>query len=322
MINHYITWWNVENLFDIDDAPADRRPADIARKLHVNLTGWNQQLLDRKIRNLAHVIHQINDGLGPDILGICEVENAHVLNLLAKAMHTTSRKYKLIHHDTRDNRGIDVAFIYDGNKYQFNKKEFFHHEVIKRYATREIIQATLITENKNELILLGNHWPSRSGSQYASEPYRIIAGETLSYFIERIQHIKGENAAILVMGDFNDEPFNRSLTDYALSVSEKERVIKGKNPYLLNMMWPILGSRRGSYVYDGKPMVLDQFLAAKGIVAPWGRFSIKETARLEIFPGMIKGSYHKPVRFGIARPNKNGYSDHLPVSVVVEEKDG
>ena len=321
MTPHYISWWNLENLFDEKDAPLERRPADLARKIKADLKHWTPDVLAKKIENLAKVISQINDGNGPDILGVCEVENAHVLKLLLTAIDT-GRNYDLIHHNMSDKRGIDVAFIYDKDKYEFKSEEFFHHTVVKRYPTREIVQATLISkETNNEIILVGNHWPSRSAGQFESEPYRIITGETLSYFIERIQEIKGDDAAIVVMGDFNDEPYNRSLTDYALSVMDRDKVVYGRNPYLYNLMWPLLGERKASYVFSGMPMMIDQLLVSKGIAKKSGLFEIDEKkVRLEIFDGMVSGRYDTPVRFGQEKPNLKGYSDHLPVSFVLGEK--
>jgi hypothetical protein len=99
----------------------------------------------------------------------------------------------------------------------------FSHFIVKSEATRDILQTNFITKNsirKRRLVLVGNHWPSRSGGQYESEPYRIVAGETLSYFHKRILEENSEedtnnnnngDISILVMGDFNDEPFDRSV---------------------------------------------------------------------------------------------------------------
>ncbi|MEQ9466123.1 MAG: hypothetical protein RLN88_01855 [Ekhidna sp.] len=322
MITHYISWWNLENLFDEQNAPFSRRPEDLARKIKADLKNWTPEVLAKKIEKLAWVISQMNDGDGPDILGVCEVENAHVLNLLKSQINST-RDYRLIHHDMSDNRGIDVAFIYDHNKYEFLENEFFNHTVVKRYPTREIVQATVKSRaTGNELILVGNHWPSRSGGQYESEPYRIITGETLSYFIERIQQVKGDEAAIVVMGDFNDEPFNRSLTDYAQSVMDRDKVVYGRNPYLYNLMWPLLGIRRASYVYGGTPMMIDQFMVAKGIAKKSGKYSLDENmVSLEVFDGMVSGRYDTPVRFGQEDLDFDGFSDHLPISFILGEKD-
>ncbi|MEP5613642.1 MAG: endonuclease/exonuclease/phosphatase family protein [Cyclobacteriaceae bacterium] len=321
MENHYISWWNLENLFDLRDAPIERRPDDLKRKIKADLKNWTTQILNRKIKNLAWVIDQLNEGEGPDILGVCEVENAHVLQQLIDKI-SISKSYGLIHHNMKDKRGIDVAFIFNKDKYEFVKQEFFHHSVIKRYPTREIVQATLkIKSSGTELILVGNHWPSRSAGQYESEPYRIITGETLSYFIERIQEVKGDDAAIVVMGDFNDDPFCRSLTDYALSVIDRGKVVYGRNPYLYNLMWPLLGQRKASYVYGGTPMMIDQFMVSKGIAKKSGKFSLDEdTVKLEVFDGMVSGRYDTPIRFGQEKPNLEGFSDHLPISFVLGEK--
>jgi len=321
MTTHYITWWNVENLFDIKDAPLERRPEDIKRKIKADLSNWTQIVLDQKISNLAQVIEKINQGEGPDILGVCEIENKHVLELLIQKINLPNRDYKIIHHDMSDKRGIDVAFIYDGEKYNFDPNNFFHHTIVKRYPTRELVQATLTTAAGNELILVGNHWPARSSGQYKTEPYRIIAGETLSYFVHRIREIKGKDAAIIAMGDFNDQPFDRSVTEYALSVMDRDKVVNGTNPYLYNLMWPLLGKRRASYVYSGVPNMLDQFMVSKGIVKKSGKFVLEDDcAKLEEFEGMTSGDYKKPVRFGQKNPNLNGYSDHLPISFTFKEK--
>ncbi|MEQ8626562.1 endonuclease/exonuclease/phosphatase family protein [Ekhidna sp.] len=321
MTSHYISWWNLENLFDVKDAPTSRRPDDLARKIKADLKNWTSDVLTKKIEKLAWVISQMNASTGPDIMGVCEVENAHVLQLLLDALNT-NRNYGLIHHDMGDKRGIDVAFIYDKDKFDFNTDEFFHHTVVKRYPTREIVQATVVNKSSgNEIVLIGNHWPSRSAGQYESEPYRIITGETLSYFIERIQEIKGDDAAIVVMGDFNDDPYNRSLTDYALSVMDRDKVVYGRNPYLYNMMWPLLGQRKASYVYGGVPMMIDQFMVSKGIAKKSGKFSLDEKkVKLEIFEGMVSGRYDTPVRFGQEKPDFDGFSDHLPISFVLDEK--
>ncbi len=325
MENHFIAWWNVENLFDVKDAPRERRPESIKRKIQADLTNWTASVLSKKTDNLASVIKQMNSGNGPDIMGVCEIENRYVLELLFGKVKIASRDYKLIHHDMSDNRGIDVAFIYDANKYQYDEQNFFHHTVVKRYPTRELVQATLTTQMGNELVLVGNHWPSRSGGQYGSEPYRIIAAETLSYFIQRIQEVKkeemGEDAAIIVMGDFNDEPFDRSLTQYALSVRDRNKIVRGSNPYLYNLMWPIMGQRRASYVYGGRPIMLDQFMVSKGIAKKSGKYNLDEyKVRLEQYDRMVSGSYNTPVRFGQKKPVLDGFSDHLPISMVLGEK--
>ncbi len=201
----------------------------------------------------------------------------------------------------------------------------FSYEVLKRSATRDILQANFVTSKGTELIVIGNHWPSRSAGQYKSDPYRMMAGETLSYWLKRIQEVKGSRAAVLVMGDFNDEPHSRSLTEYALSTIIRNKVVYGRNPYLYNLMWPLLGTRQASYVFNSEPLMIDQILISKGIALKSGEFMLDDDAiKIEVFPGMTKGRYDAPVRFG--RPsskktyNPDGFSDHLPISVKLTEK--
>ena len=170
----------------------------------------------------------MNNNTGPDILGICEIENRPVVEKLVSSLASLSNHdYKIIHADTQDERGIDVALIYDGEKFdiekdpQTGKELVLSHFILKRVATRDILQVNFKTKTSgNRLVLIGNHWSSRRGGQYESEPYRIVAGETLSYFHQRIleeNQDEHDGTAILVMGDFNDEPFNRSITEYALA---------------------------------------------------------------------------------------------------------
>ncbi len=211
----------------------------------------------------------------------------------------------------------------------------FSYFIVKREATRDILQVNFKTKPLgNRLVLIGNHWPSRGGGQYESEPYRIVAGETLSYFHTRIleenkeeEDFEGEeeeqNTPILVMGDFNDEPFNRSITDYALATTSILKVKLSKEaPRLYNLMWPIMAKGVGTFYFNNFPNFLDQFMVSKGIILG-KKIRVKENStEIIAFPEMVKGEYKAPIKFG--RPsnnslNENGFSDHLPISVMLEE---
>ena len=183
MPDYYVAFWNVENLFDEENSP--RRTEKLERTLRGELRAWSREVLDRKIQQLASIIRQMNGGKGPDLLGVCEIENEFVLDLLVSALGSLNRDYRIAHADTSDLRGIDVAFIYDGAL--FTNEAQFSHVIVKRFATRELFQVNFRTTGNKLLVVIGNHWPARSGGQYESEPYRIIAGETLAYFHERIR---------------------------------------------------------------------------------------------------------------------------------------
>ncbi|PKN48131.1 MAG: endonuclease/exonuclease/phosphatase [Deltaproteobacteria bacterium HGW-Deltaproteobacteria-17] len=310
----YLAFWNLENLFDTETAP---RPEKLQKVIGKDLAGWDEDLLALKLAQLAKVICAMNNGAGPDILGVCEVENVNVLHRLCEAIHSAGgRTYKVAHADTGDNRGIDVAFLYDPKVAKTSKKEWFQHWVVKRYATRELFQVNFSVGDK-KLVLIGNHWPSRSAGQYESEPFRIIAGETLAYWVERIHEEQGDDVGIVVMGDFNDEPFNRSLNEYALGTSDPAQVLAGKNHYLLNLMWPLCGAGQGSLLYNGRWNMLDQILVSRGIVAGSSGWTVDGGATIEGRPMIEKKKGSGPRRFGMGKGKVDvkGFSDHFPVGV-------
>lgn len=318
-----IAFWNLENLFDIENSP--RRTDKLKRALGDELKGWTQAILDTKINQLASIIVKLNGGKGPDILGVCEVENKYVMEKLVQALSSLGRTYGIEHHDTKDERGIDVGFIFDSTL--FSVEAQFFHVVMRRTATREIFQVNFKTPKNRRLVLVGNHWPSRSGgSKFDSEGYRAIAGETLAYFHQRILEECGTDTPVLAMGDFNDEPFDRSLVDYALSLRSLKKVVNARTvAYFLNLMWPVVGQGKGSLYYDNLPNVFDQFLANENLLKRGVPIRLlTESAAIADFAEMTDtGAYPKPIPFG--RPsstlNKKGFSDHFPVVVTLEEAD-
>ena len=320
MTEYYIAWWNPENLFDVENST--QRPDWLKKRLKRELAGWKQEVLEKKISQLSKIISKMNNCNGPDILGVCEVENKPVIDLLINSLSPLDRNYKVVHHDTSDLRGIDIAFIYDRNKFKFEQQ--FFHVILKRSATRDLFQVNFKCPSGRDLILVGNHWPSRSGGALFTEPYRIIAAETLSYWHERILEKKGEDVVVLIMGDFNDEPHSRSMTQYALSTNSKMKVIEATSaPRLYNLMWPLMGKGLGTFYYNNFPYMFDQFLVSKGFIKASTPIKVKpDLVKVERFPEMVKGVYKVPRRFG--RPSKEsydkeGFSDHFPISLVLEE---
>lgn len=321
-MQHHILWWNCENLFDVEQSK--KRPEWVKKAMAADLKGWTKKLLDQKIKNLTSIIARTNDGKGPDILGVCEIENEVVLQLLSASLKKVlKRDYKVLHKDTKDERGIDVAFLYDKAKYTDDGK-LFSLEIMKRTATRDLVQVHLKTKHKNELVLIGNHWPSRMGGQYESEPYRIMVAESLSYWIERIHQERGEDPSIVLMGDFNDNPFDRSITNYLLGTGNVERVKNARNHVLFNPMYSFLDQGIGTHVFGSEQNLLDQFMLSKSLLMPKGKFSYK-SCRIVWFDGMTSGEYKTPVRFGLPKGNEKknintkGYSDHLPIEMILEE---
>ena len=332
MAKHFLAWWNLENLFDVENS-ADRIPW-LQKELAKYLKGWDAAVLNKKISNLCSVIKRLNDSKGPDLMGFCELENKKVVQMLAGNLSTaTGRIYDVVHVEMNDHRGIDIAFMYDTALYT-PEPEIFSHQIMKRTGTRDLLQVNFtVNRSGRKLFLIGNHWPSRSGGQYQSEPFRMMVGENLSYWVRRIMELRGENEAIVVMGDLNDEPFNRSVSEYALGVTDVNIIENAAKPtlpdtvhkpYLLNLMYPFLGQNRGTFLFGNQKNLLDQFLVSRGLVIGAGSFKVNEVNIVDYMPELVKGEYKKPVSFGApsnARSyNPNGFSDHLPIHLILEEK--
>lgn len=322
---YYICWWNLENLFDEEDSP--RRSEKVARALGTSIRGWTPALRDRKIDQLASVVAQMDAGAGPDLLGVCEVENEFVVQAFADAVNARlpGRNYSVVHADTTDQRGIDIAFLFDPARFEAPVGERFQHVVMRRTATREIFQVNFRTTRGRTWAVFGNHWPSRSGGQAESAPYRAIAGETLAYFHERVLDVHGAATPALAMGDFNDEPPDPSLTQHALSTRQRQKVLAASSPRLWNLMWDLLGSGDGSFYFDNFANVLDQFLISKNMTDEAAPIrAVDGSVQLLRFPGMTApGIYPRPVPFGgMGRPvNRDGFSDHFPIAMLVHEDD-
>jgi exonuclease III len=313
----YCAWWNLENLFDTEDAA---RTDKLKKSIGKDLVGWTAEILDKKLSRLAEIINKMNDDKGPDIIGVAEVENKEVLMKLKNKLNRNT--YAIVHADSKDERGIDVAFIYDNGL--FEAKETFFHCVMRRNATRDIVQANMkYRKNNSDIVLIGNHWPSRTAGAYESEPYRIMAGETLAYFHERIYEELNDNVPVIVMGDFNDNPYNRSIIEYALSIHSKEKIKNAKETkYFYNLMWELLAKGEGTYFYSGFDL-LDQFLISGNIILDKTFISIDEqSCRIIKIPAMMKDG--KPIKFGKPKDkagvNENGYSDHFPIAVTLNVK--
>lgn len=197
---------------------------------------------------------------------------------------------------------------------------------MRRNATREIVQVNFKTNKNRTWAVFGNHWPSRSGGQFESAGYRHIAGETLSFFHQRVLEVHGPTTPILAMGDFNDEPFDTSLVVHALSARQAQRVTGADIPRLWNLSWALLGDPPdGTFYFDNQPNVLDQFLVNRHMAAE-GSLLRADPASVRIlrFPGTFStGTFAKPKPFGgMGKPVKeDGFSDHFPISMHVIEAD-
>lgn len=321
MALHHIYWWNLENLFDIERSST--RSEFLQKSLKSELKGWTRSILNKKLSNLTSVITQFNNNLGPDILGVCEVESKAVVVELAERMSTAlNRSYTVSHADSEDKRGIDTALIYDKNLYSSDDL-IFTLRITKRNSTRDLLQFHLKTESDNELVIILNHWPSRSGGTFESEPYRIMVAENLAYWVDRIHEEIEGSPSIILMGDFNDNPFDRSLSHYLMGSNNKKGVSYARNNKFYNLMYQFMDKQVGTYVFGSEFNLLDQFLISKSIVSNSTSHPFTyEACNILVMPEIVKGRYNTPIRFGrpSSKLNLEGYSDHLPIELILKER--
>ena len=345
MSEYLVAFWNVENLFGPENH-ADRIDW-VADAVGKDLQGWTSRLYQKKLDQLASIVKQMNDGRGPDILGVCEVEDDHVLGDFATTLnqYLQERNYGVI-HATSDlsSRGIDTAFLFDTKLFTVDRDLVFNHFVMRRTGTRDILQATFQSNSKKELVVMANHWPSRYGGQgpQPSAGFRATAGETLSYWHKRIREEAParDRTPVLVLGDMNDDPWDDSLIFNARATRERGDVERATSERFYNFTWEYLstpatdhkGKQRvleGSLYYNNNGNLFDQILANRPLLDTKNDSHFKVingSAGIIAFPEMV--SHHKgegPIRFGLPKGNatdninEEGFSDHFPIGIRVHE---
>lgn len=339
-MTYCIGFWNLENLFAPENFP-EREPW-IATTVASDLTGWTEALFRRKVSQLATVVTELSNRAGPDILGVCEVENRFALEALVAAVNgrLPARNYGIVHADsTQDHRGIDTAFIFDQNVFTVDPTAVFSHFVMRRTGTRDITQATFRPNTGHELVALCNHWPSRSEGVVESAGFRAIAGETLGYWHERIRQERGDDIPIIAFGDFNDDPFDSSIRYNANSWRERGDVERSRSAKFYNLAWNYLSQQavdhrgnprviHGTLYYRNDGNVFDQIFVNRSLLVGERGLTVQEnSAHIDTIPQMID---HRvgfgPIRFGLpkgnaeANVNTDGFSDHFPVSVTVVDE--
>jgi acid phosphatase len=298
-------FWNVENLFDLDDDPTVEGDEEFTADGPKN---WNQQRLDTKLRNLARIVSRMNSGRGPDVLGLSEVENRKVVQMLVDRLEPLGRQYKIVHQDSPSDRGIDCALIYDSA--QFDLAEAKYH-FVDADNTRDILEATLSREGRTVTVFV-NHWPSRGNP----ETQRFTAADVLRRRVDALLKID-PLADLVIMGDFNDHPEDPSLRSNLSAVLGLEDLDKGD---LFNSSAAdVLNQRTATYVYRDQWQILDQIILSPGMLLPGGvNWGIGST-RSVIF---ADDQLYDPRGPAPPRPSRsftrntfhsNGYSDHLPV---------
>jgi predicted extracellular nuclease len=305
----FIGFWNLENLFDTVDDPSN--PGD-DEYLPTAKSEWDENKFDKKIANLSKIIRSMNDGNGPDVLGVCEVENRYVMEELSNR-YLKDMNFEIVHFDSKDPRGIDVGFFFKKNKFQL-----IHSEKIivpLQGNTRDILY-TVLKFKKDTLHIFVNHWPSRRSGQLESEPRRIKAATTLRNKVDSL-FSKNKKSNIVIMGDFNDMPDNNSILVFLQAIPFECDSLTPEYTYnLYNTAAKKYSQGIGSYFHQGNFNMLDQIIISKGLLDKQeldyecDSFSVISNELNTTRSGKFKGAPFPT--FGSGR-YLGGYSDHFPV---------
>ncbi|MFZ4520362.1 MAG: endonuclease/exonuclease/phosphatase family protein [Bacteroidales bacterium] len=312
-----VAFWNVENLYD---------PYDDTTRLDDEFTSlgakhWNWGRFSTKLNQVAKTLLSIGEWNAPAIVGLCEVENRYVLNKLIYETPLKPWKYRFLHHESPDRRGVDVAMLYRPDKFKIaaSKTISIRFPFDTLAETREILLARGILFNHDTLFVFINHWPSRRGGYLGSQPRRNYVASILRGLIDSIQ-ITQPKANILVMGDFNDEPENESIK---IVLSAKTDSL----PCYDSSMYNLMGirnkkNREGTLKYRDQWSTFDQFMisgallrGSSGIVANPGCVRIIRSSFLleednTYFGDKLNRTYTGPRYHG-------GFSDHLPIQLKI-----
>ena len=306
-----VAFYNVENLFDITDDPL----TEDDEFTPYSAKEWNEERYRDKLDRLAKVLGGIGKGAPPTLIGLSEVENMQVLNDLIQLSPIPDR-YKAVHYDSPDIRGIDVGFLYDSELFTLidHRKYGISFDFDPTVTTRDILYVKGGIKG-DTIHLFVNHWSSRRGGVQASEPKRLEAAKVLRIAVDSV-FMGDKDAKVIIMGDFNDEPNNKSVLETLKA--RPDTALRYLKPFdLCNLMYTLKMQTYGTYNYRGNWNMLDQIIVSGSLIHSKKGVRISETtARIFQQPWMM----YEDRKYG-TRPSQTyggpnyygGYSDHLPV---------
>ncbi len=316
-----VAFYNLENLFDTinNNGKYDHEFSPSGKNK------WDGNKYRSKLRNLAYAISQMPTTatpMGPAIIGCSEIENKSVLEDLVKQEAIKDMNLKVVHHDSPDRRGVDVSLLY--NPRLFKVTNVTNHTLfidsLPYFKTRDQMcvvgrlgDASHPEYGSARIAVIVNHWPSRRGGSKESSWLREAAASLTKHIADSLT-AKYPEIGIIVMGDLNDDPSNKSCAEVLGAVRNPEDIKPGG---FYNPFWRLLDEGIGSYIYRGSWDLFDQIIVNSNLYD--GKCGVKfKNAKVLNFPfliqadGQYKGYPHRTFSGGAWI---NGYSDHLPTEI-------
>jgi predicted extracellular nuclease len=308
-----VGFYNVENLFDTEDDP------QIADEdfLPEGRLQWTNERYQTKLTKLATVIASIGDSVrGPAILGVCEIENERVLNDLVVTEILKPLNYSIVHHNSPDGRGIDVALLYKSDRFTVLSSDLHAITLPNEpdFKTRSILLVQGLVGKKDTLNILINHWPSKRGGDEESRYKRVAAAKVLAGLRDSLLSIN-PGAKIIAMGDFNDEPESVAIHQELVAYATTDSLTSLHAFY--NPLAIVKQEGQGSYRYRDQWNMLDQLMLSKGTYESSRGYKYVPNSAQVFNPYWLQQHGDKyegyPNRTYAGNNYLAGYSDHFPV---------
>ncbi len=305
-----VMFYNIENLFDTVDDPNNKGDNEY---LPTSNMQWTPERYKKKLNDLKKVI---NVAETPDLIGFSEVENKKVVEDLAKTIG--EKDWGVVHNDSPDERGIDVALLYNKKVFSVKEKDFIQVNLpevkndrgkLEKDFTREILYVSGKLDKETVHIFV-NHWPSRRSPDEA----RIAAAKEVAKRTDKIL-AKNENDKIIIMGDFNDEPANLSIAK-TLKAKNPDAVDNFEKTALYNLAYPAYRNNQGSYNYKGDINMLDHIIVSGNMLT--GKNNIVTNDKYfnivqKDFMIYEHPKYGKMANRTFGKEYYGGISDHFPI---------
>lgn len=316
-----IGFYNLENLFDtindVENMISEEFTPNGSKK-------WTSERYYEKLDHMAFVISKIATDVTPDgiaILGVSEIENRGVLEDLVKDPQIKDRNYKIVHYDSPDRRGVDVGLLYQPKYFEVTSSNSHVYSMEDtNFRTRDQLVVTGIFDG-DEIHVIVNHWPSRSGGEKKSRPKRNAAADLTRHIVDSLFAINKE-AKIFVMGDFNDDPVNPSVKDHLRTKGKVGNLEEGD---LFNPYFKLYRDGIGSLAYRDNWNLFDQVIVSQGLLGDdrstykYYKAKVFNKNFLKQKEGRYAGYPYRTFSGGVYTA---GYSDHFPVYVfVIKEAD-
>lgn len=312
-----IGFYNLENLYDT----VDNSLTNDEEFLPKGIRNYNSEIYFDKLGKLATVISQMGVEINPDgpaLLGVAEVENDTVLNDLVRQKLIEKRNYRIVHFDSKDIRGVDVALLYNPKYFKVEASDKLFVQLPggskDSYFTRDILWVKGMLDGETIHIYV-NHWPSRVGGEQRSAPARNAAAQVCRNHMDSIARTEA-NAKFIVMGDLNDDPTNESVAAIINAKGKEKDVQKGG---MFNPWTELYKKGIGTLAYQDAWGLFDQVIISQPFLDKdqRGFFYYKQYIFNREYMVENNGRYKGyPMRTWDGNSYRGGYSDHFPTYLV------